>query len=198
MALGWSLKPGRDRKGQPAFVLGRRDKQNALKRRHVARFILVGLYTGTRATAICQAALRPTVGRGYVDLERGVFYRKAPGAKQTKKRQPSTSLNTKLLDHLRRWAETGQCREAIVEWKGAAITRMAKAFRNVARDASLSDVTPHILRHTAITWAMQNGADRWESCGMFGVTMEVLERVYAHHRPDQGATVHRAINRKRA
>ena len=38
---------------------------------HVARFILVGLYSGTRSSAICDAALMPTVGRGYIDLERG-------------------------------------------------------------------------------------------------------------------------------
>jgi hypothetical protein len=44
---------------------------------HVARFILVGLYSGTRSSAICDAALMPTVGRGYIDLERGVFYRRA-------------------------------------------------------------------------------------------------------------------------
>ena len=51
---------------------------------HVARFILVGLYTGTRAGAICGAALMPTIGRGYVDIDAGVFYRRAVGAKQTK------------------------------------------------------------------------------------------------------------------
>ena len=59
---------------------------------HVARFILVALYTGTRAGAICGAALQPTVGRGWVDLERGVFYRRAAGQKETKKRQPPVRL----------------------------------------------------------------------------------------------------------
>src|SRR5262245_35509336 len=49
---------------------------------HVARFILVGLYTGTRAGAICGAALMPTIGRGYVDLDAGVFYRRAAGARR--------------------------------------------------------------------------------------------------------------------
>ena len=167
------------------------------KRKHVARFILVGLYTGTRATAICQAAMRPTIGRGYVDLERGVFYRRPPETRETKKRQPYVRLNRKLIDHLRRWHRAGKSREAIVEWKGAPITRMAKGFREAARDAGLDGVTPHILRHTAITWAMQGGADRWEVAGMFGLTMEMIERVYGHHDPDQGASVHAAISRKR-
>jgi len=30
----------------------------------------------------------PAVGRGHVDLERGVFYRRAIGRRKTKKRQP--------------------------------------------------------------------------------------------------------------
>ena len=53
-------------------------------RRHVARFILVGLYTGTRSGAICGAALTPAIGRGWVDLDAGLFYRKALGEKDEK------------------------------------------------------------------------------------------------------------------
>jgi hypothetical protein len=45
--------------------------------KHIARFILLGLYTGTRHAAICGAALRPAIGRGYVDLDSGMFYRRA-------------------------------------------------------------------------------------------------------------------------
>jgi integrase len=162
------------------------------KRKHVARFILVGLYTGTRAGAICGAAIRPTVGRGYVDLEAGVFYRRASGAKETKKRQPPVRLPPRLLAHLRRWERCRKSKTAVVEFKGKAIERMAKAFRNTAIDAKLADVSPHILRHTAITWAMQGGADPWQVCGYFGITMDMLTRVYGHHHPDHGAGIHRA------
>ena len=34
--------------------------------RHLARFILTGLYTGSRSGAICGAAFMPTIGRGHV------------------------------------------------------------------------------------------------------------------------------------
>jgi hypothetical protein len=84
--------------------------------RHVARFILVGLYTGTRSAAICGAALMPTVGRGHVDLEQGVFYRRAVGRRQTKKRQPPVKLPPRLLAHMRRWAVHGLARKTVVEW----------------------------------------------------------------------------------
>jgi hypothetical protein len=78
--------------------------------RHVARFILVALYTGTRSSAICRAALMPTIGRGHVDLDRGVFYRRAIGRRQTKKRQPPVRLPSRLLAHLRRWKRLGLSR----------------------------------------------------------------------------------------
>jgi hypothetical protein len=71
--------------------------------KHIARFILVGLYTGTRSAAICGAALMPAVGRGHVDLDAGVFYRRAIGRRQTKKRQPPVKLPPRLLAHMRRW-----------------------------------------------------------------------------------------------
>jgi hypothetical protein len=48
-------------------VMGNKNTRRAVGR-HVARFVLVGLYTGTRSSAIYGAALMPTIGRGHVDL----------------------------------------------------------------------------------------------------------------------------------
>jgi hypothetical protein len=81
--------------------------------RHLARFILVGLYTGTRHAAICSAAFTPAIDRGHIDLESGVFYRRRQGAKQTKKRQPPVRLPPRLLAHLRRWKRLGIARHAV-------------------------------------------------------------------------------------
>jgi hypothetical protein len=39
--------------------------------RHLARFLLIGVYTGTRAGAIASASPHRDVGRSFVDLERG-------------------------------------------------------------------------------------------------------------------------------
>ena len=75
--------------------------------KHIARFILVGLYTGTRHAAICGAALQPAIGRGYIDLDRGVFHRRAQGARETNKRQPPVRLPDRLLAHMRRWQRLG-------------------------------------------------------------------------------------------
>jgi len=160
-------------KGQPT---GRRS------RKHVAKFILVGIYTGTRAGAICAAALQPTIGHGWIDLKRGVFYRRPEGERETKKKKPPVPLPKRLLTHLRRWHAAGQ--RFVVEWNGEPVKDCDKAFRNVAIAAGLPDVTPHILRHTAATWMMQAGTDKWEAAGYLGMSVETLERHYGHHHPD--------------
>jgi integrase len=152
---------------------------------HLARFILVGLYTGTRHGAICGAALMPTIGRGHVDLERGVFYRRAESAPATKKRQPPVRLSDRLLAHLQRWQRLGIAERALVEWNGKPVRSVRRAFAAAVKAAGLNDrITPHVLRHTAATWAMQRGGDVWQIAGFLGLTVEMLERVYGHHHPD--------------
>lgn len=149
--------------------------------RHVARFILLALYTGTRSGAVCAASFRPVDGRGWIDLDRGVFYRRPQGERETKKRRPPVPLPGPLLAHLRRWART---QASPVEFRGDPVADVDKAFRAVAREAKLPDVTPHVLRHTAATWLMQEGVDKWEAAGFLGMTAETLEGHYGHHHPD--------------
>ncbi len=164
--------------------------------RHVARFILVGLYTGTRSGAICGASLDRISGRGFIDLERGVFYRRAEGARETNKRQPPAPIPPRLLAHLRRWGRLGVCRNAVVEWGGKPVIRVNKAFGKAALAAGLEGVSPHTLRHTAATWLMQNGADLWAAAGFLGMTVEMLERNYGHHHPNHLKSAVVAIGRR--
>jgi integrase len=150
--------------------------------RHIAKFILVALYTGTRASTVCGAALHPTTGRGWIDVERGVFYRRPTGRLETKKRQPPVPLPPGLLAHLRRWKRQGQA--FAVEWNRSPVTAVKKAFAHAVADAGLGpDVTPHVLRHTAATWLMQSGVDIWEAAGFVGMTVEMLSQRYGHHHP---------------
>ncbi|WP_036049756.1 hypothetical protein [Sedimentitalea nanhaiensis] len=49
--------------------------------------------------------------------------------------------------------------------------------------------TPHTLKHTAITWAIQGGASIEDVPGFFATSTATLQRVYRHLSPDfqQGA-----------
>ena len=85
---------------------------------------------------------------------------------------------------------------AVVEYQGRPVLRVSKGFRSAARDAALAGVSPHTLRHTSITWAMQAGVPFFEASAYFGVSPQVLEKTYAHFSPLAGAAVHKALERK--
>jgi integrase len=163
--------------------------------KHVARFILVGLYTGTRSQAICTAALTPAVGRGHVDLDAGVFHRLPIGRRQTKKRQPPVAIEPRLLAHMRRWRDRGISKTAVVEWNGKPVKKVRNSFAAAVAGSGLKakvsarlghdvEVTPHVLRHTAATWLMQRGVSLWVAAGVLGMTVKQLEETYGHHHPD--------------
>lgn len=187
------LAAWRYRETQKGRETGRRS------RRHVARYILIGLYTGTRSAAICGAGFEPEPGRGWIDLDAGVFYRRAIGRRATKKRQPPVKLPSRLLAHLRRWKRLGVSVSSPVEWNGRPVGSVSKAFGRSVADAGLgADVTPHVLRHTCATWLMQAGEDIWATAGYLGMTVQQLEATYGHHHPDFQAAVAESSRRHNA
>ena len=94
-------------------------------------------------------------------------------------------LPGRLLAHLRRWKAKGKCKRHPVEWNGRPVLDIDRAFRGARLAAGLSaDVTPHVLKHTAITWAMQAGVSKEDAASFFSTTVETIEWVYWHHHPD--------------
>ncbi len=153
--------------------------------RHLARFILIGLYTGTRAAAISAASPTRAIGRSYVDLERGIYYRLKQGDTRTQKRQPPAPLPPRLLAHLRRWHRIAPEATHFVTHNGQPVASVKTAFRKAVKLAGLEKgISPHTLRHTAATWLMQRGADPWQAAGYLGMSLEVLLNTYGHHHPN--------------
>lgn len=177
----------RYREVQKGHQTGRKSRQ------HVARFIVAALYTGRRKQAILKATFGPSDGP-WLDLVRGVFYG-APGARRSKKRQPAIVVPQRLLAHLRRWQRAGQ--RHLIEFGREPINSIDKAFAANAKASGLEDVTPHTIRHTAVTWLALEGVDPYEICRYAGITMPIFEEVYAHHHPDFMTGVHRGFSRHR-
>lgn len=168
--------------------------------RHIARFILIGLYTGTRANAIAAASPTQADGRSYVDLEAGIFYRLAVGKRVTNKRQPPVRLPDRLLAHMRRWKDKKLIANHFVEFQGSGVASVKVGFKRAVSLAKLStktgNITPHTLRHTAATWLMQRGVDMWQAAGFLGMSVQVLMDTYGHHHPDFMKGAADAITRK--
>lgn len=156
---------------------------NCHMRRHLARFILLAVYTGSRKQDVLNASFVRHPDRGFIDLERGVWTRKAASKFATKKRQTTIPLPPGLLAHLRRWHRSGQT--FAVEFNGRRVENISKAFRALVAECDLDpEVIPHALRHTGVTWGMQIGLDLWEASGYFGMSVKTLLEVYGHHHPD--------------
>lgn len=181
--LGWE-KVGT---GDNAYWTRRRDQ----KRSHLARLVLIGLYTGTRPGAVLSLQwMRNTTG-GYADLDTGIIFRRADGERVAhNKRKPPVKLARKLLGHMRRWKRLDGWSDEktglryIVHYQGARVTKPNKAFRSAIAAVGLdSIVTPHILRHTRGTWLAQAGVPSGEAAASLGLTTEEYERTYLHNDP---------------
>ena len=176
--LVWTAwRGGRGVNGRP----GKGDSWH--RRRHIARFILLAVYTGSRKQDVLNASFVRHPDHGFIDLEKGLWTRKPSSKVATKKRQTAIPLPPSLLAHLRRWRRAGQT--FAVEFNGKKVGNISKAFRVLVEECGLdAEVIPHALRHTGVTWAMQNGVPLWEAVGYFGMSAKVLLEVYGHHHPD--------------
>jgi integrase len=167
--------------------------------KHLAHFIVLGLYSGTRRTAMATAALEPVVGCPYFDLEQGLFYRTPRNAKRNKKNQNQSvqRVPLPLLAHLRRWKKLGY--RFAVEWRGAGVKKINKAFRHACELAGLgTDVIPHTLRHTKVTWMLQHGFTTWDVAEFVGMSEATVREHYGHFSVEHQAAAanHRAEARK--
>jgi len=163
--------------------------------RHIARYILIALYTGSRNGDICGAALMPTIGRGYVDLDRGIFKRKPDNKRATSKRQPTVPIPPRLLVHMRRWQCLGISKHSVIEFNGKPITRVRDGWETVVEKAGLATGDPrqkiirHTLRHTAISWYLQpdrrtGKAVDIETVSQYcGVSVATIRKTYRHVMP---------------
>jgi integrase len=138
-ALGW------DRHG-----VRHRTKIN----RHLARFILIALYTGTRHDAILRLQWGPNTDGGWIDLASGVMYRRASDAVDKGKRRPPVPITPRLLPHLHRWRRSTTSRHRIrrttYKLEGAeGVADRARTCRN------LPDWVPRLRRMSYGTPALR-------------------------------------------
>ena len=165
------------------------------KSRHLPRFILIAVHTGTRSDAILRLRFMPNTEGGWVDTEAGMLYRRGVGEAETKKRTPPVPIPRHLLAHLRRWERSGT--RYVVEVGGQRVASVKTAWQTALAEAGIEHATRHDLRHSAVSWAMQRGADKWAAAGFFGLSLDMLERVYGHHHPDYLRSAVEAMERKR-
>ena len=134
---------------------------------HLARFILLGIYTGSRSGTLLSLCWP------WIDLTSGTMRRRAPGTAESKqKRTPPVRLGRRIIAHLRRWRRRDSNAVFVCHYNGQ---RIKSSWHTAVKAAGLgNDVTPHTLRHTRATWLMQDGVDPWEAAGHLGMSLEIV------------------------
>lgn len=159
-----------------------------LVRHYLPLFILIALYTGRRKQAILSLRWsQVNLDEGWINFEQG---------RRTNKRKGGVRIPPRLLPHLRRARMRGTELGYVVHADSKRIGDIKKGFSAACTRAGLADVTPHVLKHTAITWAMQNGIDLWQAAGFFATSVPTLIDVYGHHHPDHMREAAEAVGRR--
>ena len=72
----------------------------------------------------------------------------------------------------------------VIEWGGKGVGSIKTSMKKAAARASLSDVSPHVLRHSAAVWMAEAGRDMEEIRQFLGhESIEVTRRIYAKLSP---------------
>jgi len=121
---------------------------------HIRLFILIALNTAMRRGEILRIQLK------HIDIDRKIIY--VPLAKAGAREQPMTrELAVHLQEHLASLPEEQKWLFPTTRSKVGHVTCIRKAFEKavLAADLNPEQVTPHTLRHTAITQLVQSKVD---------------------------------------
>lgn len=140
---------------------------------HLRLFIALALYTAGRAGALVQLTwARVDLAAGTIDLGEG----------HGKKRRPQLPVVDELRPFLEEAVEAATS-AFVIEYGGAPVASIKTGFRAAVRRSGLSEVTPHVLRHTAATWMVQRNVPLGMIAAWLGNTEAMIQSVYGHHSP---------------
>lgn len=148
---------------------------------HVRRFIVIALASGRRASAILDLRQSVSLDSGWIDAGGGIINFEGARQRKTKKRKGSISAPRRLAAHARRWAILGGSHA--IMWNGRPIEEIDTGLAAAAERAGIDGVSPHVLKHTAVTWAFQRGMSLEDAADWFATSPQTLMRHYRAHSP---------------
>jgi integrase len=169
--------------------------------RHVGRFLALGVYTGSRPGAIFNASWLPGPGRSFVDLDQGLFYRRADGAAETTKRQPTVKIAATLAAMLTAWRADDMAADPpqtwVVHFEGGRIGSVKTGLARAVALAGIPEgVTAYTTRHTCASWLMQDAVPTHMVADFLGTSEAMVLKHYGHLAADYQDRAAREIGRK--
>lgn len=144
---------------------------------HVRLFVEIALGTGARAGAI--------LGLRWSDCDLENKRLNLGGHERQKARAKMVPIN-ETLHHILVASREGAMTDYVIEWAGEPVKSIKRGFREAVRRAGLgTDVTPHVLRHTAASWMAEAGIPMSEIAAVLGHRdSRTTERIYAKFSPE--------------
>lgn len=145
---------------------------------HIKLAIRLLIGTGARVTA----ALQLTWDR--VDFNRRLIHLRNPFDRERRKGRATVPINDTLYEALQlayKEAETN----FVIEYGGKPILSIKRGIKRSAKDAGLTDVSPHVFRHSAAVWMAEAGHAMTEIAQYLGHSdSRITERVYSRFSPE--------------
>ena len=136
-------------------------------------FLMFGFNCGARKDAILKLKV------SQIDLELGLINFNPPGQVQTKKNKPIVPISDDLMP-LAKWLVEESGWEYVCKYPGSVRT----SFQNLVKKCKFNKhVTPHVMRHTYSSQALQKGVSIWDVAGVTGDNPEMIRERYGHHDP---------------
>lgn len=144
---------------------------------HLKLYILIAMASGARSGAI----LGLTWDR--VDISRRRLDFTDPERLETKKRRTVIPFGKNLAAALQDAQEMAQTTH-VIEYMGKPISSLKKSFAAAARQAGLSWASPHILKHSVISWLAEDGVSLDRISDMTATDPKTVRRIYRKYCPD--------------
>lgn len=156
---------------------------------HVRAFIALSVATGARQSAL----LELTWDR--VDLKRRLIKLARNTAQDDQmKTRATVPINRRAYRYLR-VLQAASTSPYVIEWAGQPVKSIKKGFASACRHAGISDITPHVLRHTAASWLAMAGVPMFDISRYLGHSdTRVTERRYAKLSPEYLRTAAKALD----
>lgn len=145
---------------------------------HIALAVRLMIATGARVTA----ALELTWDR--VDFERGMVNLRNPFDRSRRKGRASVPMNDLLKAELLE-AKASALSPFAIEWAGVPVKSIKKGLKAAGIAAKLPEISPHVLRHSAAVWLVEDGHSMSEVAQFLGHSnTRMTEKVYGRYSPD--------------
>lgn len=172
-----------------------RELRRNKKTRHTARFVICMYYTGSRPGTVSLTTWNERRDGPWVNLDAFIWNRKGEDERSTPKGREPHRIPRRLMCHLKIWlnADRRIAKAAgmpqptyVIElprYPGMPVMDFGGALERACERAGVKRITPHVLKHTAITHAIQAGMSLEQAAEYFSTSVATIEKTYWHHSP---------------